>query len=220
MNKTLIASAFAAVALTSRLGAAPAVPGTLADYLALGPGGATIGSTLFSDFTLLPTQAGALEIAPTSILVTPIDLVGNPTLQFDFTQVAMAGQLFEMRIGYKVTDISITGAEVGLSLSTATNDAAITALLDVSGPVPAPPALVAFETSFLSGPSDQAAFPSTGVLMVEADNVIDGGLAGQGTGARVQNHFTLGVVIPEPGTAAFALALFGMCAVSRRGGRG
>lgn len=211
--KAIILSGIIASLTTIRAFGVLAVPGTLADYIALGPGGATIGSTLFSDFTLLPLQNFATGIPANSILVTPINLSGNPALEFTLNQTALSGELFEMRLSYKVSDFAITGASVGLNLPSAIGDAAITGILDVSGPIPKPPTLIAFEIAGISGPTDQTTFPSTGVLTVETDVVVDGGTQGTGSLRSATNQFVV-APIPEPATFGFGLALLGICAVS------
>ncbi len=218
--KTRIYAAAAFLTISLQANAVTLVTGTLADYLALGPGGGTIGSTLFSNFSLLPNQTGATAISPSSIGVVPINLLGTPTLQFDFSRTALAGQLFEMRIGYNVSGSSITGAGVGMSFASATGDAAVTALLLVNGPVPPPPALIAFESLGFSMPTDFTTFAPTGFLAVESDVVVDGGLAGQGRLGRVTNQFNVvraSNPVPDSGTSLLLLAtaLSGIAIVRR-----
>ena len=112
--KTLIMSVGAAAAFSLEASAAIAVPDTLTNYIALGSGGATIGSTLFSDFMILPLQLGATAINPNSILVTPLNLAGNVGFQFSLNQTATANQIFELRLGYKVSNSFISGATTAL----------------------------------------------------------------------------------------------------------
>lgn len=209
--KTLLASALTAFTLTLHSLAAPAVPGTLASYIALGAGGATIGSTLFSDFQLELNQAGATQI-PTSILVNPINILGAPALEFVVQQTALANELFELKLSYKVQDISILGAEVALNAAAAAGDAAVTATLDLTGPIPQPATLIAVVTSNTSILSDQTGFPSVAQVLAQTDIVVDGGLTGQGSTQSVTNRF---IVVPEPGTALFGLAIFAVCATRR-----
>jgi hypothetical protein len=232
-------SAIGALCLTSTMLAAPAVPGTLADYLALGPGGTTIGSTVFSNFTLLPLQTGATQIPPSSILVTPINLFNNPGLQFTVNTSAGPGQLFELRIGYQVADTSITGASVFLTGATVGGpsteplppgftDPAITATTDLSAP--GTPTLIAFAIPGLADLDDETTFGSVALLSVETDIVIDGGAvngAAPPPGAPVTaslasatNQFVVaqapGAAVPEPGTALAGLAALALCGVRRR----
>lgn len=192
--------------------AAPAVAAPLSTYLALGPGGVTIGTTRFSDFTLEPLQTGATQI-PTSILVTPINLFGAPTLQFSPTQVALPGDLFELKLSYTVQDISILGASVTLGAALASGDGSVTGTLDLTGPVPAAPTLIAFATSPVTGVSDATSFPSVAQVRAQTSIVLDGGGSGRGSVGTVSQQFS---VVPEPGTALFGLALSGFCAATRR----
>jgi hypothetical protein len=212
MKRILLTLGVAAFTLVAAV-AAPAVPGTLASYIALGSGGATIGTTLFSDFQLQLNQAGATQI-PTSILVNPINLFGQPALEFVVQQSALAGQLFELKLSYKVQDVSILGAEVGLgAATTASGDGAVTATLDLTGPLPQPATLIAAVIPSTSILSDRTNFPSVAQVLAQTDFVVDGGATGQG-GARVfTNRYT---VVPEPGTALFGLAIVTVCAGQRR----
>jgi len=233
--KRTIASAAALLSFAIHASALTLSQGTLADYLALGPGGGTIGTTLFSNFSLLPIQNGAMAITPSLILITPIDLFGSPTLQFDLLDrggnfasgssgafLAFGGELFEMRIGYTVSALSITGAGVGLANASATGGGAVTAQLGITGPVPPPGTLAALETSFISIPADQAAFAPVTSLAVESDIVVDGGPGGQNglaSGGRVSNRFSVAGVIsvPDGGTTLVLLAggLFGLAVLRR-----
>jgi hypothetical protein len=213
MKTTTFFAALIALCTAASAPAAPAVPGTLADYLALGSGGATIGTTLFSDFKLELNQGGATQI-PTSILVTPINLLGAPALEFSVQQTALAGELFELKLSYKVQDLSIFGAEFTLNTASATGDAAVTGSLDLTGPTPQPPTLIAFATSGASGFSDQGTFPSVGQLFATADFVVDGGGAGQGSAGSFTNRYQVAAV-PEPSTAMYGLATFAVFALRR-----
>ena len=207
--KTTALSALIAICAAATALAAPAVPGTLASYLALGAAGATIGSTLFSNFTLDPNQSGATQI-PTSILVTPINLFGAPALQFSVMQTALAGELFELKLSYKVQDISIVGAESALGTASATGDAAVTATLDLNGMA----TLIAVVTAGSSTLSDQASFFSVAQLTAHADFVVDGGASGQGSAGTFTNRYTI-VPVPEPTAALYGLATLALCATRR-----
>lgn len=212
MKKPILALLTAFSTATSAL-AGLAVPDTLTNYIALGSGGATIGSTLFSDFTLLPLQAGATQINPNSILVTPINLFNTAGFAFTVNQTANAGGLFEMRISYKVTDPSITGASVALNGSVVTFDGANTALLDLTGPAPQQ-TLIAFDIGVDADSPVSATFGSVGVLTAEMDLVVDGGTFGDATLTSGTNLFTV-APIPEPASIGFGLATFLVCGAAR-----
>lgn len=209
--KTPALAILIAVCTTAVAFAAPATPSTLASYLALGPAGVTIGSTTFSNFTLEPLQTGATQI-PTSILVNPINLFGMPTLEFIVQQTAAAGQLFELKLSYKVQDVSIVGAGVAFDLATASGDAAVTGTLDIDGPVPQPGTFIAVASAGFSTPSEQGSFPSVAALFAHTDLVVDGGFSGQGSVRSVRNNFQ---VVPEPSTALYGLGTLALCATRR-----
>jgi hypothetical protein len=212
MKKTVLTLLTAFSTATSAL-AGLAVPDTLTNYIALGSGGATIGSTLFSDFMLLPLQNGAVQIDPNSILVNPINLFGNPGFAFVVNQTANTGELFEMRISYKVTDPSITGASVALTNSVVDFDGANTALLDLTGPVPQQ-TLIAFDIGLIADNPVAATFASVGMLTAEMDLVVDGGTFGGATLASGINQFTV-AAIPEPVSIGFGLATLLVCGTTR-----
>lgn len=215
--KNSILAVLASAFLTSTALAAPAVPGTLASYLALGAGGATIGSTLFSDFALLPLQTGAVQIDPNSILVNPINLFNNPGLEFVVNQTAASSQLFELRLTYKVADASILGASVGLTGSVVTPDGANTALLALTGPASSP-TLIAFDIGLVSDNPVSGMFAPVSLVSVETDIVVDGGTAGTAMLTSATNRFVVAgpvAAVPEPGSALAGVVALGLC-ISRR----
>ena len=210
--KKLIATFSVAAAISLDATAAPAIPDTLTNYIALGAGGATIGSTLFSSFSLQSLQAGAVAINPNSILVTPISLSGNAGFQFTLNQTANTGQIFELHLGYKVAAPSITGATTALNGSVVNFDGANTALLSLTGPLP-PQTLIAFDIGVASDNPVSSTFPSVSTLTAETDFVVDGGTSG---GARLTSGTNLFAVpavvaVPEPGSAMAGLGVLGMC---------
>ena len=142
--KRLIAAGLVALLVATEIQAAPATPGTLSDYLALGSGGATIDSTLFSDFSLLPNQTGATPISPAAVQVTPIGFgTGNPGFVFTLNRNASATDLYELKFEYKISDVAITAASVSIEGASTTGDGAVTSILDG---IPGNPPLIAFST--------------------------------------------------------------------------
>lgn len=199
--------------------AVPLSSGTLADYVSLGPMGGTIGSTVFSEFTLLPIQAGASQISPGDILVNPINVVGNPGLSFVLNQSVNANQLFEMRISYRLSDFSIFGASVELVGSNVNFDGANTGALGIAETAQS---LIAFDIGPLSDNPVSSTFGSLSTLNLEFDLVVDGGLSGRASLASATNQFTVssqGNAVPEPSSFASLSILFGSLTtrlVSRR----
>ncbi len=208
MKKLLLSGIFV-ILMTHHALAVPITSGTLADLINLGSGGGTIGSTLFSDFAILPLQTGATQLSPTSISVSPIGAPNNPGLQFGFNQTANANQLFEMRVSYRVSGSLISGASVGLLGSSVTGDGANTALLQLMQPGQS---LIAFDIGLLSETPVFGQFTPLTQLTVESDVVIDGGTAGRAILASATNQFNVSAspAIPEPTSAVIAMTLFGV----------
>ena len=210
--RQLLVGTIMAAAISLEASAAVAVPDTLTNYLALGAGGATIGSTLFSNFTILSLQAGATAINPNSILVTPINLAGNVGFQFSLNQTANTAQIFELHLGYKVASPSITGATTALNGSIVNFDGANTGLLTLTGAMPTQN-LIAFDIGVASDNPVSGTFASLASLTAETDFVVDGGTFG---GARLTSGTNLFAVpavvaVPEPGSAMAGMGVLGMC---------
>ena len=92
--KNVLLSALVALGTLSQVTAAPLVSGTLSDYIALGLNGGEIGTTRFSEFTLLPGQTGAMQIAPSEVMVNPLNNPNLPGLQFVINDGASDADLF------------------------------------------------------------------------------------------------------------------------------
>ena len=208
--RQLLVGTIMAATISLEASAAPAVTDSLTNYLALGAGGATIGSTLFSDFTILSLQAGATAINPNSILVTPINLAGNVGFQFVLNQTANTGQLFQLHLGYKVAAPSITGATTALNGSIVNFDGANTGLLTLTGPIPAQN-LIAFDIGVAADNPVSSTFASLSSLTVETDFVVDGGTFGGASLISGTNLFAAPTPVPEPGSAMAGLGALGIC---------
>src|ERR1041385_4139090 len=168
----------------------PAAPGTLSDYLALGPGGATIGTTLFSDFLLGPMQNGATPISPDAVQVVPLDVPGKPGLEFIISQSAAGSDLLELSLLYHVTGDPLQLAINSMSDAAATGNGAVTSVEEIGAGGPPVPPLIAFAIDGLADPIVQQAF-SASSLDVALDVVIDGGLTGTASLGGVTNQFVL-----------------------------
>lgn len=206
--RTYILSLIVSALISYHAIAVPITSGSLSSLINLGSTGGTIGSTLFSDFAILPGQTGSNPISPDNILVNPIDEINNPGLQFVLNQTANANQLFEMRISYRVSDASIFGASVSLSGSSVDPDGVNSALLSLVEPSQS---LIAFDIGLLSESPVTTSFNPLTALNVESDVVIDGGLAGRAILASVSNQFNVvgANAIPEPTSILIAFGLFG-----------
>jgi hypothetical protein len=210
MKRAILSGVLALLAAVRTI-AAPATPGTLTDYIALGSSGATIGSTLFSNFTLLSLQTGATQIPASNVSVTPLNTPGNPGLIFTLNQIASAGEFLELRLSYDVIDTAITGAAVSIEGATTTNDGAVTSQIIPGGTSLDPPALIAFSTLGISEPSANGSFSPVALVTMESDIVVDGGLEGEASLLSTTNSF----VVPEP-SSFFYEAVIIMVWLSRR----
>jgi PEP-CTERM motif len=205
----LLLSCLATVFLSNPAKAVPLSSGTLADYVSLGATGGTIGGTLFSDFMLLPAQAGATLISPNDILINPIHVVGNPGLSFVLNQTANASQLLEMRISYRLSDPSIFGASVELVGSSVSMDGANTGVLGISDVAQS---LIAFDLGGVAENPVSMTFNPLSMLSVEFDLVVDGGLSGRAILASATNQFSVSTpsnAVPEPSSIAILGLLMG-----------
>lgn len=212
-------SALALIAVFILCGPVAAAPITLADYLVPGTT-ATVGSTTFSDFALLPpTLNFSTPIAPASVLVTPFGVsAGGPGLDFVFTANNVAGPLdaFELQVQYRVTNPAITSTQLALNGAGATGDGAVTGVIESVGANPVPPE-IAFAIAGLAEPVVGSSFPAVGSLTVQNGFIIDGGT--NGTGRLASAQFSAAAPdVPEPATAVMAgLLAVGMAVVRRRG---
>jgi hypothetical protein len=109
--------------------AATCASSSLADYVALGSSGCTIGALSFSGFALRPPEANA--VASTAITVTPLVVSGTVVgVQFGVSPTSSGGNFFDDLITYRVTGIAATlnAATVDFTGSSATGDAAVSVL--------------------------------------------------------------------------------------------
>src|SRR5262245_47572221 len=120
-----------ATLLARGAGAAPCLPGTLQDYIALGATGCTNAGVQVGAFSLAPGQSFAVPIPSAAIQVTPSGTPQAPTLLLTFASSAAAGQLLESFFHVLVSAPALFDAGVELAGATATGDGVVTAVLDV-----------------------------------------------------------------------------------------
>ncbi|MFN0126320.1 MAG: hypothetical protein ACKV19_06505 [Verrucomicrobiales bacterium] len=201
------------MASASALSAATLVSGTLADYFALEPAGGTIGTTQFSNFMIEPLQTGAEALDPEFIIVNPINTPGLPTLQFVIEDSAIAGDFFNLRFSYTVSDIALAGAFLGIDDTSATFNGGVTAITDLEILGQPSENLLTFRTAEDFELSEQLNFPSTTSLAITMDITLDGGGDGSATLGTVTSQFA---VIPEPMTTSLLAPVVGLLALFRR----
>ena len=107
------------------------VAGDLAGYVVM-VGGCEIGGATFSAFSAAPSLFGGDEIAAGAITVTPVATPTGPRLDFGLSaSVGTGDPILGVLIGYAVTGLSFTGAELSMAGSAATEDGAVTVVEDL-----------------------------------------------------------------------------------------
>jgi hypothetical protein len=182
------------------------VPGTIADYAALGSEGCLIGTKQVSGFAIPPLPGFGEEIPSESILVTPLLTPMNEGLRFTYSQTADAARILESLVMFQVAVSSglIGQATLSITETTATGDSVVTATSDVcsgsfdnfvcSGPVLSLATFAIGGDSLTNIRGSFAAVPGLSVLL---DAVADAGLSGSATLGSAELRFQ---TIPEPAT--------------------
>jgi hypothetical protein len=100
---------------------------SLANYIALGSGGCTIGSDTFASFAVItPGTAGATAINPTVVTVTPSGGTTDPTLTFSMNLTAVSGQQLEAFFNYTVAGAAFTSDTLNLTPASESIDGTVT----------------------------------------------------------------------------------------------
>ena len=209
MKKVLMFAGLAAVVAQAGFGATICSPGTLAGYIALGPGGCMIGADTVGSFKILSGISGATPISSTAVLITPSGTSAAPVLTFDLSATALAGSVFESIFTYKILGSGFTGSMILGSNSLTTGDGVATDIQNLCGGGSFGPDGISGCTgvnlaslALISPDSDKTTFAPVSFLSVTDDLTLDGGLAGSAAGGRFVDRFTAAAVstVPEPGT--------------------
>lgn len=183
--------------------AAPCSTASLSAYQAIGAGGCSVGSLTLSNFFIeaFPGVA-ATQIAPTSVLVTP--LANGFQLSSGIVLSASANELLGLRFLFDANAVSLTGGTVELGgQNSVSGDGVITGILDAGS---AGTAIALISDAFNDTP---ASFFTTPIpsYNVSFELGIDGGTAGSASLGPVLASITFvaGQAVPEPDTAALAL---------------
>jgi hypothetical protein len=224
-TSTLLTAAFLLV-MSGRALAAPCVPGSLTNYLAVGS--CSIDTATFSAFNLVtPLPTGATPIGTDAISVTPFSSASGVGFQFGFDVDASAGILRELLFGYQVSATGLTGAGLAMTGATAVDDGVVTAVEDVciggqfSGGLASCSGLrdanIVFAIDGDQLLTSALLFASTSFLGIVNDIAIDGGTSGRAAlGGNVTNTFNVAAV-PEPTTVLLVATGFTMLLRKRRG---
>ena len=161
-----------------------AFEGTLQDYLALDENGVRIGETVYSDFTILPLQAGTSALGPGRIDVIPLfQDSASPGFRFSLMDGATADDIFELRFSFRVTGSVFDGARLSLSDVAASGNGGSDVILDIGETDGTPgdlATLIAFSSPNAGDDLDVSdAFSPSSDITVEFDAVIDGGDQGR-----------------------------------------
>lgn len=192
---------------TSSLGWAGACTmDTLANYIAMGATGCTVGTLEFSNFSYITTGSGGGGTAPSAggIVVTPI----TPTALvagFDFVGgfVAGSGETADGVIHYTVTSLGplIEDWTVQILAGAATS----TGIGSVAEAASNGATLLAFVSGHGNQMSQTATFAPIGSLNISKDISANGGTASDGAAHVSEFTNTFSTVIPEPAS----MLLFG-----------
>ncbi len=186
--------------------------GSVADYVALGSGGCTIGSDTFSNFGPRSNSAMTTAIPLSTIQVTPSGGTTNPTLTFNFNVNASAGQTFEAIFSYRLLGNNLTGSMITLSNTNSLGNGEVTDVQNICAGGMFGADGVSGCTGTVQGPlvnigngSDMAIFGGAAFLSITDDLVVDSGGSGSASGGRFVDRFTAASTsaVPEPGTILF-----------------
>jgi hypothetical protein len=188
MRNYLLAAAFVlTVSVPSPAAPVACVAGTLADYIALGTDGCTLGPATVADFESGVLLLSAVEILPADVTVTPLAGIG---LDFGVTRSAAAGDLFDILIRYSLSGASLSENTLSMTGTSATGDGVVLAIEDkctggtYAGADPTTPcsdtpvtAIVVQDAFGLVSP-DVVSFPVRSFFDVFVEIPVDGGLSG------------------------------------------
>jgi PEP-CTERM motif len=219
MRRYLLAVGFV-VMLSGPSQAAPCLPGSLADYIALGAGGCSLGAATAADFSASVLALGAEAILPEDVTVTPI----GRGFDFGFSQAAGASEIFDTLIRFSLNALNSSKNILSLSGASASGDGVVVAVGDTcaggtfAGANPGAPcsgtaaAAIALRDAFGLISPDIATFPASSFFDVFVQLTIDGGLAGTaGLDGSVRTVF-----VPEPSTLLVMAAGLGAALARRR----
>jgi hypothetical protein len=199
--------------------ASPCLPGTLQDYVNMIPDeGCTLNQVRLDNFELAPLLAGATEIDPNTVQVTPIAAINGAKLLLTLNASANSGEILESFFRFNALG-GFQGASIGLGNVLVAGDGAVTGILDVCAgdfflgiePIGCggiPGTAIAFATASDSSLNEFVALPPSSFFDVFVDLTVDGGLGGSAS----LDSASVTIVTPEPSTSLlFTAALLTLC---------
>lgn len=182
--------------------------GSLSSYLSLDPAGCSIGSSNFTNFTLLSLPTGATAINAANVIVNPVNVAFNPQLSFSVSTTAGPGDFLDILFGYVVSGAPLVGTSVSASGNLVSGDGTLTVVQDncvggtfdpqsLSGCSGSASSLILFDIGFDSQTSAQSGFSSVPTLGVVTDIALVGGATGSVSLDSVTTGFQ---TVPEPGS--------------------
>jgi hypothetical protein len=186
---------------------------TLADYIALGSGGCSIGADTLSNFQVASGITGATPITPADVSISASASGLNLNLTISVDQTASANTQLEALFSYQLSGASFTGESSTLSGASETGDGAVTDVENICAGGMFAPGMptgctgLAASLLTLDGVQNQNStnFPAHGFFDVFVDLTLDGGLAGSASGATVNDTYS---GVPEP--FSFSLTILGL----------
>ena len=229
MQSFLSLLALSLIALTMSAAPIDCQPGTLQDYINLGPTGCALSDKVVAGFTELEIPNSATLISADTILVIPVATPFMPSLVFSTPATAGAGTLLYSRFGYSVTAANpITSLGLDLAGASVTGDGSVTIIkqscLTADNPDAAlcasPPTdpLLLFAISGDSSLSATSPLSSPASFLLIAEDIgLDGGADGTAGFTTATNTFFETATVPEPTTwTTAALGLLLLTRLRRR----